>query len=131
MPTIEVRFETLDDSGCTVFTLFEADLPSLGIGPGSQAYQNRSVVNTANGQVYRDVVRLKLVWKDPGTDAHICYVFEEDCNVMPGAWNPALGRNRLSGLSLRRKAYMATAPVEPVVLNVAETRHGVFKNIPT
>ncbi|RPA72261.1 hypothetical protein BJ508DRAFT_314880 [Ascobolus immersus RN42] len=130
-PEREIPLAALDDSGSSNFHVFESDLPVLGILPGSSAYRDLPVrMGTANGEVTRRVVRVNMMWRDPHTGEPASFIFVENCVVMPGVYDPDGDVPRLSGRSMRKKLYVASAPVEPVTLYIGETRNGAVKNLP-
>jgi hypothetical protein len=126
----------LDDAGADRASVFEGDdLLMLGLFPGGPGWGQPIRVLTANGPVLRDVVFLYLRWLtfplqlDRQTPPLGTFWILVEAYVCPGfSFDP--DTTRLSGMSIRRYLYTATAPNGAAMLHIAEKKNGFISRIP-
>lgn len=121
------NFLCLDDTGSTHLSLFsDDDLVGLGIDGAYTGWGPRVNVQTANGLVECDSLRLLLGLKDNG-EVLMRPLRGYWCLAIPGS---SAGQMRLSGMSVRGRFYTATAPDGSGSLYVSVKRNGVVGQLP-
>ena len=116
----------MNDTGCTLQTLFSADLTALGYSPLTYwGHRGTADITTGNGGIRRRVIVIETqITKADGTA--ITPWFTEDAMILPLQSGV---QYRLSGSETRNHLFFATAPGN-ANLFVAQKKSGIVTQLP-
>ena len=115
----------MNDTGCSIQTLFSTDLDALGYDESTyRGHKGTTDISTANGVVSRRKIAIETqIVKADGTA--ITPWFEQNAVILPQSGL----QYRLSGRAIRDHLYFATAPGN-ANLFVAQKKNGITTQLP-